>query len=91
MVGAIAVVVGVVSLFSVRGIKILELSHQLQSSLLARDEALIERDALEGQLALKDDLATIEDVARAELGWILPGEVRVVFVDPSATNSSEGD
>ena len=83
------VALAVVSLFTVRGVRIVQLRLHLQSSLLARDEALIAREALEYQLSLKDDLATIEDVARSELGWILPGEVRVVFVEP--TPSGEGD
>ncbi len=89
IVGVVFVALAVISPFTVRGLRIVQLRHQLQASLVQRDEALIAREALEHQLSLKDDLATIEDVARFELGWILPGEIRVVFVQPSA--SSEGE
>lgn len=89
--GAILVVLAFASAFAVRGLRILELRRQLQSSFLARDEALIQRENLEAQLALKDNLDTIEDMARSELGWILPGEVRVVFVDPETLDRSEED
>jgi len=74
---------GLVSLFTVRGIRVLDLRHQLQSSLLGYEHAMIERQDLETQLALKDDLAAIEDAARDRLGWVMPGEVRVIFIDPT--------
>jgi len=89
MVGALVVAVAVGTVFTVRGVRILQLRHRLEVSLLAREQALSERDVLEHQLSLSNDLTAIEDVARSELGWILPGEVRVVFIDPE--RSAEGE
>ena len=89
MIGALVVAAALGTVFTVRGVRILHLRHRLEASRLAREEALAERNALERQLSLRDDLAAIEDVARSELGWILPGEVRVVFIDPET--STEGD
>ena len=87
-----AVVLGaLISLFTVRGVRILALRQQLQSSLLAHDEAMIERQDLENQLALKDDLAAIEDAVRERLGWVMPGEERVIFVDRTKEPASEGE
>jgi len=78
-------------LFTVRGIRILDLRGQLQSSLLGYDEAMIERQDLENRLALKDDLASVEDAARELLGWVMPGEERVIFIDRTEESSSEGE
>ena len=80
-----------ISLFTVRGIRILNLRQQLQSSVLAHDEAMIDRQDLENRLALKDDLATIEDAVREQLGWVMPGEERVIFVDRTKEPASEGE
>ncbi|MCK5585617.1 hypothetical protein KAJ02_06045 [Candidatus Bipolaricaulota bacterium] len=87
-----AIVLGtLISLFAVRGTRILTLRQQLQSSLLIHDEAMIERLELENRLALKDDLAAIEDAVRERLGWMMPGEVRVIFVDRTNEPASEGE
>jgi cell division protein FtsB len=87
----LVLLISLASVFAVRGFHILSLRQQIRASLLARDAALVEREALEHQLSLKDDLSAIEDAAREQLRWILPGEVRVVFVTPSPSTSSEGD
>lgn len=87
-----AVVLGaLISLFTVRGIRILNLRQQLQCSLLAHDEAMIDRQELDIRLALKDDLGAIEDAAREQLGWMMPGEERVIFVDRARESASEGE
>ncbi|MCK4571109.1 hypothetical protein KAT84_04065 [Candidatus Bipolaricaulota bacterium] len=78
---------GLIFLFTVRGIRIRDLRYQLQSSLLGYEQALVERQDLESQLALKDDLASIEDAARERLGWVMPGEERVIFVDRTEESS----
>jgi len=90
-VGCVIVLGALVSLFTVRGIRILSLRQQLQSSLLAHDEAMIERHDLGNQLALKDDLNAIENAARERLGWVLPGEERVIFVDQEEEPREEGE
>ena len=83
--------VGLVFLFTVRGLRIQDLRQQLQSSQLGYEQALVERQDLERHLALKDNLAAIEDAAREQLGWVMPGEERVVFVDPTGDSSNEGE
>ena len=91
LLGCVIVLGGLVLLFTVRGIRILDLSRQLQSSLLGYDEAMIEREYLEDRLALKDDLASVEDAARERLGWVMPGEERVIFVDRTEESAGEGE
>jgi cell division protein FtsB len=46
---------------------------------------------LENRLALKDDLSAIEDAAREQLGWVIPGEERVIFIDRPESPASEGE
>ena len=88
----VAVVLGgLIFLFTVRGIRIRDLRLQVQSSLLGFEHALVERQDLESQLALKDDLATIEEFVRERLGWVKPGEERVIFVDRTEESSGEGE
>ena len=89
--GCVVVLSALICLFAVRGIRILNLQQQLQSSLLAHDDAMIERLDLENQLARKDDLAAIEDAVREQLGWVMPGEERVIFVDRTKEPGSEGE
>ena len=91
LVGCVIVLGALISLFTVRGIRILNLRQQLQSSVLAHDESMIDRQDLEDQLALKDDLAAIEDAVREQLGWVMPGEERVIFVDRTKEPASEGE
>lgn len=79
------------SLFIARGVRIHGLRQALVSANEGTTEAMIERQDLERQLALKDDLTAIENAAREQLGWVLPGEERVFFVDPSDTSTREGE
>ena len=91
LLGGVVVLGALISLFTVRGIHILDLRHQLHSCLLGYDEAMVERQDLEHQLALRDDLAAIEDAARELLGWVMPGEERVIFVDRTEESAGEGE
>ncbi len=73
---------GLVSLFALRGAHIVALRHHLLSTAAAQQTALLDRQDLQDRLALKDDLTAIEDAARERLGWVKPGDVRVIFVGP---------
>ena len=73
---------GLTSLFAIRGARIVALRHHLQATAVSQREALLEQQALRDRLAQKDDLTAIEDAARERLGWLLPGEIRVVFEPP---------
>ncbi len=84
-------VCGLTTLFTVRGLQIQRLRHQLEASQEAIEQAWIDRENLEAQLALKDDLPTIEEAARRQLGWVLPGEQRVIFIDPADESPGEGE
>lgn len=91
LVGCVIVLGTLISLFTVRGIRVSTLRQQLQSSLLAHDEAMIERQDLEDQLALKDDLDAVERATRERLGWVMRGEERVIFVDRTVESAEEGE
>lgn len=87
-----AIVLGVlVFLFTSRGLSIRNLRHQLLSSQVAYEQAWIERENLENHLALQDDLSAIEDAARTKLGWVMPGEERVIFIQRTEDSSGEGE
>lgn len=91
LLGCAIVLGGLVFLFTVRGIRILDLRYHLQSSQLGYDEAMIERQSLENQLALKDDLTSIENAVREQLGWVMPGEERVIFIDQAEGSTGGGE
>jgi len=38
-----------------------------------------------------DDLNAIENAARERLGWVMPGEERVIFVDQADEPGEEGE
>lgn len=80
-----------ISLFTVRGLRITDLRRQLSSAIVGRSEALVVRADLESQLARQDDLDAIEDAAREKLGWVRPGEERVLFVDQHGNTASGGE
>ncbi|MCK5827696.1 septum formation initiator family protein, partial [Candidatus Bipolaricaulota bacterium] len=82
---------GLASLFIVRGLRIHDLRQQLATSQLDYQQAWIDRDELEDRLASKDDLSAIEEAARQQLGWVLPGEERVIFIRRTDESSSEGE
>ena len=92
LLGCAIILGGLVLLFAVRGVRILDLRRHLQSSQLGYEEAMIERQTLESRLARKDDLACIENAVREQLGWVMPGEERVIFIDDRADGSmGEGE
>lgn len=82
---------GLASLFIVRGLRICDLRQQLATAKLDYQQAWIDRAELESQLASKDDLSAIEEAARRQLGWVLPGEERVIFIDRADESPGEGD
>jgi cell division protein FtsB len=91
LVASVVILGSLISLFALRGVRIHTLRHQLEASQLGYDEAMAERQVLEDQLALKDNIDAIEDAAREKLGWVLPGEERVIFIDPAGSSEGEGE
>lgn len=91
LLGCAIVVGGLVLLFTTRGLRIRSLRHQMASSQVAYTQAWIEREDLEAQLASQDDLSAIEDAVRKKLGWVLPGEERVIFINEAGDSSGEGE
>jgi|GEM_PF-570199 len=85
------VVGGGVLLFTTRGLRIRDLRQQMASSQIAYEQAWIERENLETQLASQDDLSAIKDAVHRQLGWVLPGEERVIFINKADDSSSEGE
>lgn len=79
--GGFVVLVALITLFSVRGVRIRGLQGRLEGAEQAYQVAVALRVELEQRLAQRDDLSVIEDAARRQLGWILPGEIRAIFVD----------
>ena len=87
-----ALLVGtLIFLFTTRALRIRELRQQLASAQTASEQALVEREELDARLAEQDDLEAIEDAAREKLGWVLPGEERIIFVYETDDSSNEGD
>ena len=91
LLGCALVLGGLVLLFTSRGLRIRDLRHQMASSQVAYEQAWIERGNLENHLALQDDLSAIEDAVRTKLGWVMPGEERVIFVNRTEDSSGEGE
>ncbi len=87
--GILLLVCALVALFSVRGVRIVNVQRGLDASLATEQELIGERSALEERWAQKDDLRVVEEEARRRLGWIVPGEVSVIFVAPRASSFSE--
>lgn len=75
----------------VRGLRIRDLRQQLAASHVVYEQAWIDRAGLENRLASKDSLSAIEDAARQLLGWVLPGEERVIFVKRAAESAGGGE
>ena len=69
------------SLFVVQALEIRSLRRDLAVLHAAEQAAIAEQAALRERLAEADDLAAVEEEARARLGWVRPGEEKVVFVD----------
>jgi cell division protein FtsB len=70
----------VVSLLILQALEIRSLRRGLQDLQAAQHEALIEQAALRERLAEKDDPEAVEEEARERLGWVLPGEEKVIFI-----------
>ncbi len=80
IIGAFLLLAAVVSLFSYRGALIVAFRRELLATVTAQEQAIEQRAALEQRLAQRSDPSVIEDEARRQLGWMLPGEERVVFL-----------
>ncbi|MBE0635315.1 septum formation initiator family protein [Candidatus Bipolaricaulota bacterium] len=80
-----------VSPFILRGLRIRDLRQQLATSQVGYEQAWIDRAELEIRLASKDDLSAIEDAARRQLGWVMPGEERVIFIERTEESSGGGE
>ena len=91
LLSCVLVVGGLLFLFTTRGLRIRGLRNQMASSQIAYEQAWIERENLEAQLASQDDLSAIEEAVRIQLGWVLPGEERVIFINQAEDSSGEGE
>jgi cell division protein FtsB len=68
--------------------KTITLGHDLAAMRARNHELAAENDRLEREArALRDDPAAIERVARADLGWVRPGEIVVDLGKPSPERS----
>lgn len=77
------------SVFVLRGVGIIRLRRERATCEEELFEVLSEQAMLERRLAEKDNLSVVEYEARRQLGWILPGEIRVVFVAPTSRMTEE--
>ncbi len=80
-VACVAVGAAVLALFILQALEIRTLRQEMQEIHAAQQRALNEQAMLRARLAEADHLDAVEQEARARLGWVLPGEERVVFVD----------
>jgi len=79
-----AVVSLLAGLFIGRQLEIARRHRSLEDLTAARAIALDEQGALRDRLERRDDLETIETLARERLGLVLPGEEKVIFVEEGA-------
>lgn len=89
----IAVVVAglVCSIFLVRWLDLRRLQTELEGIRADQQAALVEQDRLRAELDRRDDPEAIEDRAREELGLVLPGEEKVIFVDAEEETEEQGE
>ena len=71
----------IVALFVSRQVEIARRQHRLDQLELAQVQASEEQKELRDRLASADDPAAIEQVARERLGLVMPGEVKVIFIE----------
>jgi len=71
----------IVTLFVSRQIEIARRERRLDHLELAQIEASRSQTELRDRLASADDPAAIEQVARERLGLVMPGEIKVIFVE----------
>ena len=78
---AVAIVAGLaLSLFILQSLKIRALRNELVVLQEAEQQARLEQGTLRARLAEADELAAIEAAAREQLGWVLRGEEKAVFI-----------
>ncbi len=70
----------VLSLFILQALEVRSLRRELQDLHAAQQRALTEQAALRERLLEKDDPQAIEEEAREQLGWVLRGEEKVIFI-----------
>jgi len=78
---AIATICFIAFVFISRQVEIARRNRRIGDLTSAHVIALDEQSALREQLASADDLDAIELEARKRLGLVLPGEVKIVFVE----------
>ena len=66
--------------FVSRGLRLRSLRVELEAIHQEQAAALDRQEDLRAELALRDDLGAIEERARRLLGWVLPGEEKVLFI-----------
>ncbi|MEA3355871.1 MAG: septum formation initiator family protein [Candidatus Bipolaricaulota bacterium] len=64
-----------------KGIQIHRLEQELGLLSERKGSAIARQEQLRARLALRDDPNTIENLARAQLGLIRPGEEKVIFIE----------
>ncbi len=80
--GVLIVLVGLIaSLYIGRFLTIRRLQTQLSDLVGQERVALAVQADLRARLAFRDDPQAIEEVARAELGLIKPGEEKIIFIE----------
>ena len=72
-----------VVMFSLRAGQIGRLRGGIERMRIDLQAALQVHTQLESELARQNDLDAIETAARELFGWVLPGEIKVIFVEPS--------
>jgi cell division protein FtsB len=79
--GVLIVLVGLIaSLYIGRFLTIKRLQTQLSDLVEQEQVALAVQTDLRARLALRDDPQAIEEVARAKIGLVKPGEEKVIFL-----------
>ena len=81
LLGVLIVIIGLIaSIYIGRFITIVRLQTQLSDLVEQERVALAVQVDLRARLALRDDPQAIEDVARAKIGLVKPGEEKVIFL-----------
>lgn len=70
-------------MFSLRAVQIGRLRSEIERMGFDLQAAMLARTGLEEQLGSQNDLDAIETAARELFGWVLPGEIKVIFVEPA--------
>jgi cell division protein FtsB len=78
---AVLVFLLLASLYAVRFVTINLLRYQVADLSAEEAVALTEQADLRAQFSNRDDLETIERIARDKLGLVKPGEEKVIFIE----------